>query len=111
TSGAKNLRRGNPEITGTLNLPHNSATVATFGQYKEGALIALNLTNGYAVATNKYLAIDIDQAQLTANPRSIDGDYIAQQLQFNVLKPTAGWGSLVMISDGVTWGSIESVIS
>ena len=111
TSGAKNLRRGNPEITGTLNLPHNSATVATFGQYKEGALIALNLTNGYATTVNKHLSIDIDQAQLTANPRSTDGDYIAQQLQFNVLKPTAGWGSLVMISDGVTWGSIESVIS
>ena len=111
TSGAKNFRRGNPEITGTLNLPHNSATVATFGQYKEGALIALNLTNGYAITVNKHLSIDIDKAQLTANPRSTDGDYIAQQLQFNVLKPTTGWGNLLQINDGIIWKTVQTDIA
>ncbi len=108
-SGASNMKRANPEITAVIDIPHTDATVDTFKQYKDGDLVSFTFANGYTFsdAGDNHFEIKVDVAQLTDNPRSTEGDYIAQKLSMDVLRPTAGWGDyLIRIGDAYTWATV-----
>lgn len=112
SDGANNFKRVNPEITASIDIPHNDVTVDTFAQYKAGASVAFTFKNGYALpdAEGKQLGFYVTKAQMTTSPRSTEGDYIAQKIELNVLRPTAGWGNY-LITTGEThdWASIPTV--
>lgn len=119
--GANNFKRVNPEITASIDIPHNNVTVDTFAQYKAGASVSFTLGNGYTAGsldgfngdgTGQYLEIKSTKAQMTANPRSTEGDYIAQKIDLNILKPTAGWGDyLISLDDNYDWACLPTVVA
>lgn len=106
-----NLKRANPEITCSVDVPYNESTYQTLSKYKDGTLLdSIRFYNGYSVASppevNDFYLIKGNFMVLTENPRKVDGEYFGLNLTSKFLKSGGSWNLTFRVSDGVDWSEL-----
>lgn len=100
---AANLKRSNPEIKVTINIPHNNTTAGYLSMFQSGTPFSFTLENGYGTGIDYFLSFTHASAYLTEQIKTSEGDYIAQTLNgMLIYDVTNGWGSngVVQLADG-----------
>lgn len=105
TGGKANNYKWRPEARWIIDLPYNSGTDAILNSYKAGDRAYLvSLDNGVAIGTDPNLGFANTYGVLDANPFYYEGDYVAVRLNMKIQRPSAGWGTIVTLSDTIDGG-------
>jgi len=92
-----------PEITFTVDLPYNSGTYTILKNFQDGEDVNNLLFLSGDGSSDGHLKIYNTEGVLTANPFEYNGEYQAIRLQGKLLRPAAGWSSLITMADAVDW--------
>ena len=105
TGGKANNYHWAPSLTFVIDLEYTSTTAPLIGAYKSGSNTYISaFTNSVADTSEGGVTIATTKGELTADVEYYEGEYQAVRLQFEALRPSAGWGDVVVISDAIDGG-------
>lgn len=103
--GKANNYRWAPTLTFVIDLEYNSATAPLIAAYSAGSNCYISaFTNGVADTADGGMTIATTKGELTSDVMRYEGEYLAVRLEFKALRPTAGWGDIVVMSDAIDGG-------
>jgi len=83
-----------------IRIKYTDATYAMLAAFQAGTNFALDFYNVDTVAdADGELAYTLPKGYLTDNPKVVDGDYFGLELKARIIKPTAGWSTLITFTD------------
>ena len=89
----------------TIEIPYNDTTKEIFNDYIEGDVTCgiefFNTVTKGKVDGDLWIGFT---GELTANPFLNSGEYNRLRLTIKPLRPTAGWGTVLKMSDKIDWG-------
>ena len=88
----------------TIEIPYNDTTKEIFNDYIEGevdcSIEFYNSTTEGKVDGDLWIGFS---GEITANPFLNSGEYNRLRLIIKPLRPTAGWGTVLKMSDSIDW--------
>ncbi len=100
--GKANNYLWSPSAQFIVDIPFTTQTEALLSQYSAGANASItSLDNGIAAHVDKDLIFSNSYGHLKSNPYKYDKEYVALRLEIEIEKPTAGWGSIIQLTDTI----------
>jgi len=90
-----------------LRIKYTDANYDILSSFQAGSNFALDFYNVDTTAdADGEIAFTLPKGYLTDNPKVVDGDYFGLELKARIIKPTAGWSTLITMTDAIDGGYV-----
>ena len=103
TGGKANQYKWRPEINLMIRLPYNSATEKILMDYTDGARVQTTWANDVTPGLDGYFQIGMPYGVLQSPPKIYDGDYLAVDLNIQVLSAAGATPITIDMVDTIDW--------